>query len=159
MVNITEVLKTAIMKITSLYQSKLTMHRFRGIFCVTYDCTVTSTPGSKYTVSSASAILIGHMMRIALRATRSESTGTGDITNETVATLRINHEGKIKSAYIISTRNYDGVPASYQTSITKVDDNNIDLVINLCAAHSAMKNVYILDNIPISIDVSKYLNI
>lgn len=156
MVNITKVIQEMFSAVGKLINRKLNVSTFKSIFCNTYTCTVTSTAKSNWTIDSASALMVGHMLRIACRATRSASTGAGDISNETVATLKINHDGKMKGLYSISTRNYDGVPASYQLSVTTIDANNVQIEIILTATHAAMKNVYIMDNIPMPINIDKY---
>ena len=157
MVNIVAVLKTLINKLTSLNSTKLSKDTFIQIFSSELDFTRAVTAGSnKWDINSAKVIWVGHMLRVSLRATRTTATGAGNISNETVAKIRINHGGIIKNIFTTTTRNYDGTLASYQTGITKIDDNNFDLSIKLCATHSALKEAYIMDNIPISIDISKF---
>lgn len=157
MVNIIAVLKTLINKLTLLNSAKLSKSIFIQIFCNNLDFTREVTAGSnKWDINSAKVIWVGHMLRVNLRATRTTATAAGDISNETVAKIRINHGGIIKDVFTTTTRNYDGTLASYQTGITKIDDNTVDLSIKLCATHSALKEVYIIDNIPVSIDISKF---
>jgi hypothetical protein len=157
MVNIVAVLKTLINKLTSLNSTRLSKGTFIQIFSQEVDFTGAVTAGSnKWNINSAKIIWVGHMLRVSLRATRTTATAAGDISNETVVKIRINHGGIIKNVFTTTTRNYDGTLASYQTGITKIDDNTVDLSIKLCATHSALKEVYIMDNVPVSIDISKF---
>lgn len=156
MINIIDILQTAVAKLNTIIQNKLPISTFKSIFCNTYTCTVVTTAGSHWTVNSATADLVGHMMRITCKATRSANTGAGDITNQVVATLNINHGGKVKNLFSSSTRNYDGMPASFSLSVSNPDENHSQVKIQLNATHDALKNAYILENLPISIDISKY---
>ena len=122
MVNVIDVIKTAINKVISLNSSKLTKDKFKEIFCTIRSLPVTSTAGSKWTINSSGAYLCGTQLRFNFSATRSSATGAGNITNETVGTFTIKHDGKIKSLYNITSRS-TGVIATVGLSASTIDDN------------------------------------
>ena len=122
MVNIIDIIKTAINKVILLNSTKLTKDKFKEIFCSIRPLTVTSTAGSKWTINSSGAYLCGTQIRFNFTATRSSKTGTGNITNETVGTFIIKHDGRIKSLYSITSRS-TGVIATVGLSASTIDDN------------------------------------
>lgn len=160
MTNIIDLISTAVTKFAAVKNLLLTKERFANIFSTTYtwktsDSTLTATAASNYTVSDAEINLVGHMIRVKLRATRSSNTSAGNVTNEEVATLTWNHGGRIKGLYNISSRNYDGTLATFQTSCS-TSGNTSTVTVKLCATHAATKEIYFWDNLPAVINVSMY---
>lgn len=160
MYNIVDIISTAVTKFVAVKDLLLTKERFANIFSTTYtwetsDSTLTASAGSNYTVSSAEINLVGHMMRVKLKATRSSNWSAGNVTNEDVATLTWDHGGRIKGIYNISSRNYDGTLATFQTTNT-TSGSTSTVTVKLCATHAAGKGVYFWDNLPVVINVSMY---
>lgn len=103
-----------------------------------YELTTTVTAGSGYSDCEATAYLVGNNLRIYLKATRSSNSGTGDIVNETVMTVKVTHSGKIKNLYATGFANSaTGAPATFFADTSKTDDNNYTLSIKLCGASVA----------------------
>lgn len=72
-------------------------------FSTSLGLATTATAGANYTSCNGSATLLGNNLRCYINcAGRSAASGSGDIANEIVATMRIEHGGKISSAYATS---------------------------------------------------------
>ena len=93
---------------------------------------------ANYTVTDTSVYLIGNIVRLAGRTTRS-SAPTGNITDEEVMTLTINHEGRLKALYNIgfASQGTGSISEWYTASATKIDDNTMSLIIKFAGTHSA----------------------
>lgn len=155
MVNIIDVIKTAINKVISLNSSKLTKDKFKAIFCTVRDLPISARAASKWTITSSGAYLCGTQLRFNFSAKRSSKTGAGNITNEDIGTFTIIHDGKLKNLYDISTRS-NGVIATIHLNISITDSNTITVTPRLCATHAALTAISVMDIMPASIDVSKY---
>ena len=100
------------------------------------ECTVTN--GSGYTGGTATAHLIGNCLRLSIGSTRSTASGVGNITNETVMTIKIKHEGKIDLLYRTDFNSgYDGALAAFDAQCT-TDDTYATVTVRLCATGSAL---------------------
>ena len=100
------------------------------------DCDVTA--GANYSAVTATADLIGNNLRIGITATRSSAVSVGNVTNETVATLLIDHGGKLNNLYRVSfNSSTEGGAATFDAQASKVDDNTVKVTINLCATTTA----------------------
>lgn len=157
MTNIKTILKEILNKILLLNSTKLTRSAFQKVFCTTYDLPVTYTAGSGWTVSSAGALLIGTELRIYILAKRSSSWGTGDITNETVATLKIDHGGKIASALDCEAYGMATGPAVTCALQNTANDGIYQTVtVQLTATHSAAAQFDAYGIMPCGLNVRGY---
>ena len=156
MVNIIDVIKTAMNKVISLSSTKLTKDKFKKIFCTTYNLTVTPTPASGYTINGHNAYLVGTHLRFYFSAERSSATGAGNVNNEYIGTFVINHGGKLKNLHGIATRDYHGVMATVMLETSDLTSTTVTIKPKLCATHAAKSSFHISDILPASIDVSKY---
>ena len=155
MVNVIDIIKTAINKVISLNSSKLTKDKFKEIFCTVRDLPISARAASKWTITSSGAYLCGTQLRFNFSAKRSSKTGAGNITNENIGTFTIIHDGRLKNLYGISTRS-TGVIATVDLNTSIIDSNTIEVTPRLNATHAALTVVSVVDIMPASIDVSKY---
>ena len=97
-------------------------------------------------------------MYIKVRSKRSSATGAGDIANQDVVSFSVNHGGKIKEAYTISSGNIDGQIATFQITagINSTNSNLVNITVKLVATHAKISNAYIDDYIPEAININKY---
>lgn len=122
-----------------------------------YTLETTVTAGSGYSDCEATANLVGNNLRIYLKATRSSNTGTGDIVNETVMTVKVTHGGKIKNLYATGFANSaTGAPATFFADTSKTDDNNYTLSIKLCGASVADNAWSAHFSLPCTLNLSAY---
>ena len=123
-----------------------------------YELTTTVTAGSGYSDCEATAYLVGNNLRIYLKATRSSNTGTGDIVNETVMSIKVAHGGKIKNLYATGFANSaTGAPATFFADTSKTDDNNYTLSIKLCGASVADNAWSAHFSMPCTLNLSAYV--
>ena len=101
----------------------------------TYSLSCSTTLGANYSTATAYASLVGNCLRLNINATRKSAVNTGNITNETVMTIRVNHNGKIDNLYNTSfnTGTTGGV-ATFITTNEKIDDNNFDITVTMTAS-------------------------
>ncbi|MGM9964931.1 MAG: hypothetical protein ACI4W0_05705 [Bacilli bacterium] len=155
MVNIIDIIKTAINKVISLNSTKLTKDKFKEIFCTVRDLPISARAASKWTINSSGAYLCGTQLRFNFSATRSSKTDAGNITNEDIGTFTIIHDGRLKNLYGITSRSI-GVIATVELGVAIVDSNTITVTPRLSATHAALTSISVMDIMPASIDVSKY---
>lgn len=159
MININQVLLKLSQSISAFKNFNfLTWDRFINIF-QRHDLTVSNiVNGANWTQSEVSASLIGHQIYIKVRSKRSSATGAGDIANQNVVSFSVNHGGKVKEAYTISSGNIDGQIATFQITagINSTNSNLVDITVKLVATHAKISNAYIDDYIPVAININKY---
>ena len=74
------------------------------------------------------------MVYIHVRSKRSKATGAGNIANQEIISFDINHGGKLKGLYSVSTGNMDGAIATLHMSVS--NNGNVSTVtIKLAATH------------------------
>ena len=124
-----------------------------------YNLPVTVTAGANYSEVGASAYLVGNCLRMYMKATRNSNASVGDITNEEVMTIKVNHGGKIKSSFTMgfTSASTGAVATFYHDAGTKNDDNNMTFVIRLCATATAENYWNAYWAIPVTIDFSKFV--
>ena len=104
----------------------------------TYELDCDVTLGANYTSGTATAHLVGSNLRIGMSASRNEAVNVGNITNETVMTIVVNHGGKLSNLYRVSfNSSTEGGAATFDAQASKVDDENVKITINLCATTTA----------------------
>lgn len=122
----------------------------------TPECDV--SPGENYSSATITAHLTGCNLRIGLSATRNEQINAGNFTNETVATVDINHGGKLANLYRVSfNTSTSGGVATLDCQASKVNDNVVRLTINLCAAAHNMTEFNAYFAMPCSIITKAYV--
>ena len=152
-------IKDVLIRLSNKVQSLLNTYFLRWntlelIFSNAYDLSLTNiSNGTNWTYSDLYAYLVGHMVYIHVRSKRSKATGTGDIANQKVISFDINHGGKLKGLYSVSTGNMDGAIVTLQMSVSNSGDVST-VTINLAATHQATSNIYIDDCIPAEINLS-----
>lgn len=118
----------------------------------------TGYAGANYSSASFSnAVLLGNNLRCYFTATRSEATGAGNIANEVVATVSINHGGKIKSAYVNSFGTGSvGSVASFVIANATNDGEMLTFDISLTATATASTEFSAYFLIPVVLDLNAY---
>lgn len=120
------------------------------------DCSVTA--GSNYSDCSASAVLIGNNLRMTMSCTRNSAITTGNPSNETVMTIKVNHGGKIDVLYNVSFNNgATGGVATFQTTNTANSDGTTTITVTLTAAAHAGTQWNSYWSMPVNIALAKYL--
>jgi hypothetical protein len=100
----------------------------------TYGLACVVTPGDNYSNVVVTANLVGTNLIIGIDATRSSAANVGNVTNETVATVVIDHGGKLNNLYRVDFNNgTSGGAATFDAQASKVDDNTVKVTITLCA--------------------------
>lgn len=152
-------IKDVLVRLSNKAQSLLNTYFLRWntlelIFSNAYNLSLTNiSNGTNWTYSDLQANLVGHMVYIHVRSKRSKATGAGDIANQEIISFDINHGGKLKGLYSVSTGNMDGAIATLHMSVS--NNGNVSTVtIKLAATHQAMSNIYIDDCIPAEINLS-----
>ena len=124
----------------------------------TYDLPCTVTVGANYTNVTATAHLVGGNLRIGISAERNAAVNVGNVTNETVATLLINHGGKLNNLYRVSfNSSTEGGVATFDAQAAAVDDNTYRVTINLCATTTAATGWNAYFAMPCSIKTKAYV--
>lgn len=119
--------------------------------------TSVSSAGTNWTLNGFTATLLGSNLRCSYDFTRSAATGTGNITNETVMTAAIKHDGKIKAAYPINfTSGGTGGIAVYAITEASNDGQYLVFNINIAATGSAITQSTGQFVIPVVLDLMKY---
>lgn len=123
-----------------------------------YTLDTSGTAGSNYSsVEVGESVLIGNQLRCYFNATRSTSTGAGNINNETVVRMTINHGGKIKTAYVNSFGNGStGNVASFVIANATNNDTTLSFDVSL-AATGALGNTFATYFIlPVTLNLDAY---
>lgn len=122
-----------------------------------YELSTTVTKGANYSSASGSAYLIGNTLRCYFSATRNAASGAGNIANETVATFKINHSGKIKGMYSIAFGSGgSGGVASFTTTEASNENNVLTFNVSLAATGSAITDTSTYFNVPVTINLNAY---
>lgn len=122
-----------------------------------YELNTVVTKGENYTSVTGYAKLVGNSIRCNILATRSSSTGTGNIGNETVCSFTIQHGGKIKNFDSVSfVTGAAGGGGFFQIEETANSGTTVTFKVTLAAAASALNtfNAYFI--IPVTLDFSKF---
>ena len=109
--------------------------KFENMFCTTHALDFTVEPGEGYTsTGTPSVYLCGNRLRIHVYCTRDTATEKGNITNEVIASVTINHGGKIQSCYNASAVNYYSSGfCTYSNSIAELTDTTLTVDIRVTA--------------------------
>lgn len=123
-----------------------------------YALKTTVTAGSNYSAASGTdAILMGNNLRCYFTATRSAAPAAGNVTNETVAHMTINHGGKIKAMYANSlVNNATGGVASFTIASANLTATTLEFDINLCATTTTDKGFSCYFIVPVALNLDAY---
>lgn len=122
-----------------------------------YALTTTASGGTNWTNNGFTATLLGNNLRCTFDATRSTATGTGNIGNETILSVSINHGGKIKAAYStgFSSGGTGGV-ATFTIADAANSGGYLSFNINIAAVGSAITQTSGAFIIPVVLNLDKY---
>ena len=123
-----------------------------------YTLETTGTGTTNWTVNSTNCTLIGNQLRFHFNCTRSSASGVGNITNETVATFKIKHDGKVKSIYQNSfSSGATGGVSTFAMANMSNDGTYVYFDIVLCATDIAVTDVATYCLIPVTINTLAYV--
>lgn len=127
-----------------------------NIMSTYHDMTVTVTPGENYSSVTASATLIGNMLRIKLNATR-KSAANGNLDNESIGSFSIAHGGKITGGFAVSFGNgTSGHMANMITNNVACNENALTFGVLLTATAGDTTDFNPFFTMPVLIDLSKF---
>lgn len=99
--------------------------------------TTTATAGTNWTINAANAVLLGNNLRIHINATRSTAV-SGNITNETIATLKISTGGRISEALNVSFCSGASGPVASMYTTSSISGNTLTVEIGLGATSGSL---------------------
>lgn len=126
--------------------------------------TVSTSAGTGYSGLSCEAYLIGNMIRFSFSATRSAAV-TGNIENEKVMTITVNHGGKIQTSFntSFSTGATGAVSALYTTNMVKTTGTDgketgtgFSFDINLAATATASTSFGGFFYMPVTLNLNNF---
>lgn len=133
-----------------------TFAQMTRIFGSAYELGVTLTKGENYSSVEATAYLVGNLLRCGMSATRSSEVN-GNITNEKVATFKINHGGKIKSLMNMAFNNSgEGPVASFYTKNANSSDTECTFDVYLTATSGNLNATSTIFTMPALINLEAY---
>lgn len=127
-----------------------------NLFGKHYNLEYSVVAGDKWTINDHGVVLIGNTMRLGLNATRSEAV-SGNIANEVVLSYTINHGGKIKGAWNITSVNREaGCIASFSTTNIVISDETLTIDVMLTATASSLTDTSSLLSVPVTLNLDAY---
>lgn len=119
-------------------------------------CSVSYTNASNWTVSEASAYLIGNAMRFYFKATRSAAI-SGNITNQDIATFTVNHGGRIAQCLAMNfTNGASGGMASHLFNDPSISGNNLTFKVRISAVAQSTTTTNGYAVLPVRLNTSYY---
>lgn len=123
----------------------------------TYTLEATTTAGTNWRVDSFSAVMLGNIVRCQYDVARSPASGSGNISNEKVMSVKLKHDGKIKVAQVCPfASGGTGGMATYAITDAARDDTYLTFNVNIAATGSAITDSTGSFMIPVVIDTTKY---
>ena len=124
----------------------------------TYTLECTCTPASNYSECNVSAYLIGNCLRMYITATRSSAATVGNMSNETVMTIKVRHDGKIDNVLRAGfASNSTGGVATFDAQQESKDDTYVNIKVTLAAAAYAGNQWNGYWVMPVNIKCSAYV--
>lgn len=121
-----------------------------------YTLTVNVTPGSNYSAVEVTAILVGNCIRFYYSFTRKSASNVGNITNDTIATVKVTHGGKIATIDNVSFINgaTGNIASFYTGDVTKIDNNSFsfNIVMSATAAAVETSSGYFVSPVTLNLD-------
>lgn len=122
-----------------------------------YTLDTTATAGTGWTVNAVNSILCGNSLRVHINATRSAASGVGNITNETVMTIKVKHDGKIREMLNVSfCSGATGGVCVFNTDNQSSDGTYLTFNVTIAATAQAITQTTSYFTIPVAIDTSYY---
>ena len=129
--------------------------RLTKIVGQTFTPTVTKANGS-WTISDASAYLVGNCLRVYFSATRSAAV-SGNITNEDVVIITINTGGKVGNVFTTAVNTSStGGNASWTFNATSTSGNITTVTVRLAAVQQSGTEFNAIALMPVRINPSAY---
>lgn len=141
MVNLTNTLTTLCNKIVSFFDDTMSKQSFKNFYSqktLTHTC----TNGSNWTVSSHDVQLQGNLLNLHIKAKASSATGTGAISNQTIASFTIPNTFGAGNFYTTSSiTSGTGNVASFFINSTSIDEDNLTFNLQITATHAAIDEI------------------
>jgi hypothetical protein len=124
-----------------------------------YTPTISIQTGTNYTNATINAALVGNNLRFYYYVDAVTSAGAGNATNELIATVTVNHGGRIKDFYSVSfiSGATGGVAAFYTSNITKIDANRFSFDIMVAATANGFTASSGYFTCPVTLNLSAYV--
>ena len=122
-----------------------------------FDMDITVTKGANYSSVTGSASLIGNQLWCKLYVTRKSATPVGNITNEEVCSIRVNHGGKIHLLYTaaFTTGATGGIGTLQVVDILNYDDY-LTFDVDLAATTMAMTSFSAYFVCPVTLNLDAF---
>lgn len=122
-----------------------------------YNCTVSVTPGANYSSASGSATICGNVLRCNIVATRTTAY-SGDNANERVASVYIDHGGKIAGMLNVGLSNgaTGGVASLYTTEVSQTE-TTLNFSVYLAATAEPMTGINSFFQVPITLNLDAFV--
>ena len=130
------------------------------LFIRDYTLDYTTTNGSNWTLSGSGAYLIGNVIRLNGKMTRS-SAPDGNISNETALTFTINHGGKILGVYNMCFANggTGNFSSWYTTNSTSGETSTINIIFSGTRSGNTGKEFGFYVHLPVELNTEYFDNI
>lgn len=134
-----------------------TISKMKNMLCTTYQLTVSYAVNTNYTISSATAYLIGNTLNMYFDIQRSANVTVGNITNEVIGSVIITHNGKIEGIRPMSfCSGATGGVTSFYIGNASVDDETLSFDLALGATTVAEKKWTAFVTFPVKINMDAY---
>lgn len=124
-----------------------------------YNLTVDVTLGGNYSAVEVTAILVGNCIRFYYSFTRKTASSIGNITNDTVATVKVTHNGKVSTIDNVSFINgaTGNIASFYTGDVKNIDGNSFSFNIYMSATAAAVETSSGYFLCPVTLNLSAYL--
>ena len=137
-----------------------TIKAIKSVF-LSHELPCTVTKGSSWSSAEVTAELVGNVIRFGLSAERKSGSGAGNITNETVCTVKVATSGLIDKVLNIGfTNSGTGPVATFQTTdLSWVDDAHqyFQFTIRLTATERAVTTTSAHFVMPVALNVDGFI--
>lgn len=151
------IIKNYISSILNINSNKVNKSHIVNLYSAADTLTVISaTKGTNYTINSSAVVRFGNILRAHYDVKRSSNSGTGNIDNELIVTLKVAKPVGYNTYWTGSGQTAGTGPVTTNYANIRHDDNYIYIDIYLTATHSAVSSItgYVL--IPMALDISAY---
>lgn len=160
MLGIKESIKEIFKNIISINSDKLSVDKFKKLYCTKYNLTSSTTisKGTNWSIEEYSVYMVGNVLQVYFNGTRSSNTGAGNISNETVLKFAVKHGGKVTTGLSVGElcRASSGHLSGLYYRYSSIDDNTLQVEVVLASTHVALTAVRGLALLPVRLNVAAY---
>ena len=137
-----------------------TIKAIKNVF-LSHELACTTTKGSNWSSAEVTAELVGNVIRFGLSAERKSGSGTGNITNEDVCTVKVGVSGLIDRAYNVgfTTAGTGPVATLYTVEMSWLDEEKqfFEFTIRLAATERAVTTMSSQFMMPVALNVDGFI--